>query len=394
MAAASERTVRGDFHDAKLEYAGVTTRFFQRDGKYFARTDGPDGQVADFEVKYTFGVEPLQQYLIELPRGRMQALSIAWDSRPKGENGQRWFHLHPGERVTHTDELHWTQPSQNWNYMCADCHSTGLRKNYDRTSDQFRTSWSEVTVGCEACHGPGSRHVTWASAQRAGTSGPRDSTKGLIARLDERRGVRWTTTAATGNAHRSQPRATDREIETCAQCHARRAQIADGYVAGKPFLDYYRPALLSRPLYHADGQQRDEVYDWGSFLQSRMYARGVTCSPRASTLPAVSARPVSAPAMLTASVRDDGAVRTVRTLTLPLLGYARQPAATDAGALTAASAGAWGRHSERAGQRTLMRPCIQGWMAQMKCSVVPAGAVTSNLTFACGATKVESPGRS
>ncbi len=32
------------------------------------------------------------------------------------------------------------------------------------------------------------------------------------------------------------------------------------------------------PLYHADGQQRDEVYNWGSFLQSKMYASGVTCS--------------------------------------------------------------------------------------------------------------------
>ncbi|HEX7980418.1 MAG TPA: cytochrome c3 family protein, partial [Gemmatimonadaceae bacterium] len=216
--------------------------------------------------------------LIELPKGRLQAFSIAWDSRPKREHGQRWFHLRGGERVTHTDELHWSQPSQNWNYMCADCHSTGLRKNYDRSSDQFRTSWAEVSVGCEACHGPGSRHLEWAKAQRAKYPQQADSTKGLTAPLDERRGVRWTPVAATGNAQRSHPRVTDREIETCAQCHSRRTQIADGYVAGKPFLDYYRPALLSRPLYHADGQQRDEVYDWGSFLQSRMYAKGVTCS--------------------------------------------------------------------------------------------------------------------
>ena len=278
MALANERTVLGDFNHAHLDEAGMRTRFFRRDGKYFVRTDGADGKRADFEVKYTFGVEPLQQYLIELPRGRLQAFSIAWDARPKRANGQRWFHLRPGERVTHGDELHWTQPSQNWNYMCADCHSTGLRKNYDEGSDDFRTSWAEMSVGCEACHGPGSRHVAWASHEFAGRQRASDSTKGLVARLDERRGVQWTPVAATGNATRSQPRTTDREIETCAQCHARRSQISDGYVAGKPFLDYYQPALLSRPLYHADGQQRDEVYDWGGFLQSRMYARGVTCS--------------------------------------------------------------------------------------------------------------------
>jgi predicted CXXCH cytochrome family protein len=278
MAIASDSTVRGDFNGAKLAYAGNTTQFQRRDGKYFVRTDGPDGKVAEFEVKYAFGVEPLQQYLIELSGGRVQALSIAWDSRPKNQHGQRWFHLNPSERITHDDELHWSKPSQNWNFMCADCHSTGLRKNYNADADRFETKWAEINVGCEACHGPGQRHVTWAAASPTDRGARRDSTKGLTARLDERRGVQWTANAATGNATRSHARTSDREIETCAQCHSRRSQIADGYQAGKPFLDYYRPALLSRPLYQADGQQRDEVYTWGSFLQSKMYSRGVTCS--------------------------------------------------------------------------------------------------------------------
>ena len=278
MADATEQNVLGNFSGARFAYAGTTTEFFRRDGKFFARTDGPDGKVADFEVKYTFGVQPLQQYLVELSGGRLQALSIAWDSRPKSQNGQRWFHLYPNERITHDDELHWTRPSQNWNFTCADCHSTGLRKNYDRDNDRFQTHFAEISVGCEACHGPGSRHITWASAPRGDRAALRDSTKGLTARLDERRGVAWNVSATSGNATRSHPRVSDREIETCAQCHSRRSQIADGYEAGKPFLDYYRPALLTRPLYHADGQQRDEVYDWGSFLQSKMFARGVTCS--------------------------------------------------------------------------------------------------------------------
>ena len=143
----------------------------------------------------------------------------------------------------------------------------------------FETSWAEISVGCEACHGPGSRHIAWASAARTDRAARRDSTKGLTARLDERRGValeRERRRRATRRA-RSRARAIARS-RRCAQCHSRRSQIADGYEAGKPFLDYYRPALLSRPLYHADGQQRDEVYNWGSFLQSKMYARGVTCS--------------------------------------------------------------------------------------------------------------------
>jgi len=272
MQHATDATVRGDFNNAKFDYAGVESIFFRRDGKFFVRTDGRDGALADFEIKYTYGVYPLQQYLIEFPDGRIQALSIAWDTRAKDAGGQRWFHLYPDERVDHRDELHWTKRSQNWNFMCADCHSTDVRKNYDAANDTFKTSWSEITVGCEACHGPGSNHRRWAKEK-----GP-DPTRGLTVTLDERHGVAWKIDPATGNATRSDVRRTDREIEVCAQCHARRAQIAEGYHAGKPFLDHYRPALLAPGLYFADGQQRDEVYIWGSFLQSKMYRAGVTCS--------------------------------------------------------------------------------------------------------------------
>mgnify|MGYP001283956688 FL=1 len=298
MQEANQNSVLGSFDNAEFTYAGITSRFFQRDGKLFANTDGPDGKLKDYEIKYTFGVAPLQQYLIEFPDGRIQPLSIAWDARPKPAGGQRWFHLYPKERIAHADELHWTRPAQNWNFMCADCHSTNLRKNYDPASDRFKTEWTEISVGCEACHGPGSRHLEWAKAQipplqKGGKGGFESSgkiplnppfskgevsSKGLTVRLDERHSVTWNPLATTGNAARSQPRASEREIEVCAQCHARRGQIAEGYVPGKAFLDYYRPALLTNPLYYADGQQRDEVYIWGSFLQSKMYTSGVTCS--------------------------------------------------------------------------------------------------------------------
>lgn len=274
MAEATTATVLGNFAGATFDYAGVQSSFFTHDGKFYVRTDGSDGKLAAFEIRYTFGVYPLQQYLIPLSNGRIQALSIAWDARPRAQGGQHWFHLDASERVTSTDELHWTRPSHNWNYMCADCHSTAVRKNYDAATDQFRTRWAEISVGCEACHGPGSRHLAWA---KSGASAS-DSSRGLTIRLDERRNIHWTVDPASGNAVRSQPRTTNREIETCAQCHSRRAQIAEGYESGKSYYDYYRPALLQAPLYHADGQQRGEVYEWGSFLQSKMYARGVTCS--------------------------------------------------------------------------------------------------------------------
>jgi tetratricopeptide (TPR) repeat protein len=267
MQEASPHSVLGDFDGATFRHGGIAHRFFMRDGKFLVRTDGPDGKLADFEVRYTFGLEPLQQYLVELPGGRLQALGIAWDTGRK-----RWFHLYPNERIDYRDELHWTGRQQNWNFMCADCHSIDVRKNYDAATDAFRTTWAEISVGCEACHGPGSAHLEWARARTA------DPAKGLTVALDERRGARWAIDAKTGSAERSVPRDSAREIEVCAQCHSRRAQSSEGYHAGKPFLDYYVPSLLTAPLYHADGQQRDEVYVWGSFLQSRMHAKGVTCA--------------------------------------------------------------------------------------------------------------------
>ena len=288
MQHANEKAVLGDFADRRFAYGAVTSTFFRREGRYMVRTDGPDGKLADFEIKYTFGVRPLQQYLIELPGGRLQALSIAWDARSRESGGQRWFHLYPNEKIDFRDELHWTRRQQNWNYMCADCHSTNVRKNYDSAADHYATTWSEINVACEACHGPGSRHVAWAGAIRPGQKYDANDSKGLTAALRERRGAQWTIDPTSGNARRNVPRATAVELGVCAQCHARRSQVSSDYAAGRPFLDHYMPALLTTPLYWPDGQQRDEVYSWGSFLESRMHAAGVTCSdchePHSQTL--------------------------------------------------------------------------------------------------------------
>ncbi|MGE5791840.1 MAG: multiheme c-type cytochrome, partial [Bacteroidota bacterium] len=257
MQVADEKTVLGNFAGTKLTYSGVTSTFFRRDGKYFVSTDGPDGKLADFEIRYTFGVEPLQQYLIELPGGRLQALGLAWDARPKAAGGQRWFHLYPDRRLKAGDPLHWTGIDQNWNYQCADCHSTNLRKGYDEKSGTFKTTWTDLNVGCEACHGPGSNHVSW--AKKAGDWQRFEGGKGLTVALDERRGVSWAMNADTGNASRSRPRETVREIEVCARCHARRSQISDEYVHGRPMGDTLIVSAIENGLYWPDGQMREEV---------------------------------------------------------------------------------------------------------------------------------------
>ena len=278
MQPATEETVLGRFDAAAVADGGVTSRFFRRDGRFYVNTDGPDGKTGEFELGHTFGLYPLQQYLVPLPNGRLQALSLAWDARPRESGGQRWFHLYPDQALKAGNPLHWTGIDQTWNYQCADCHSTDLRKNFDAASGSYRTTWSEMSVGCEACHGPASNHLAWAGKKDGWRA--LEATKGLSNRLDERQGVAWQPgkAAIAGTAVRSAPRSGSREIDTCARCHARRGQFTDAIHAGDNWLDGFRPALLEPGLYYPDGQQRDEVYTWGSFLQSRMHAAGVTCA--------------------------------------------------------------------------------------------------------------------
>jgi tetratricopeptide (TPR) repeat protein len=281
---ATEKTVLGDFNSSTFEYYDVRSRFFRKDGKFFVETDGPDGKLATFQVKYTFGIDPLQQYLIEFPDGRIQALSIAWDSRSREKGGQRWFHLYPNENIRPADILHWTKLNQNWNFMCSECHSTGVRKNYDAVSDRYATTWSEISVGCEACHGQGSRHVAWARSQQSWLPFNRreDRTKGLPALFNERQGVVWSHSPRSGELQRNLPTSLLRtEVETCGRCHARRSEISEAWVPGRWLLETHAIASpMARDVYWADGQIRDveEAYNYVPFKQSKMFAAGVTCS--------------------------------------------------------------------------------------------------------------------
>ena len=252
MQEATAETVLGDFDDATFTHFEVTSRFFRRDGRFFVNTEGPDGRLADFELAYAFGVEPLQQYLAPFPGGRLQSLTIAWDT----ERGQ-WFHLYPDQEIPPDDPLHWTGRYQRWNTMCAECHSTHLRPRYDAESDTYRTTWAAIDVGCQACHGPGAAHVAQARAA------PEDGAP---------------TPAAAGLLVDFPAAGAEAEIRACAGCHSRRQRLAETDRPGRPFLDDFLPARLDEGLYHADGQIQDEVYVWGSFVQSRMHAAGVRCS--------------------------------------------------------------------------------------------------------------------
>jgi predicted CXXCH cytochrome family protein len=255
MAKATIDTVLGDFNDTEFIHQGASSRFHIKDNRFLVNTEGPDGKRQDFEISYTFGVYPLQQYLVEFADGRLQALTIAWDSRPAEQGGQRWFHLLPDEVTPPGDPLHWTGRMHTWNVRCAECHSTNLRKNFDPDTNSYHTRWSEINVSCQSCHGPGADHVAWAVA---GQGVDQVENYGLS--------VDYHAIGAQGM------------VETCARCHSRRHRVSPEDAHGRPLLDDFVPSTLQAGLYYPDGQILDEVYVYGSFLQSRMYNQGVACN--------------------------------------------------------------------------------------------------------------------
>jgi len=250
MKPATSLTVLGNFADATVTTLEVTSRFFRRDERYFVSTEGPDGTTQDFEIRYTFGFRPLQEYVIALPSGRLQVLDLAWDVQ-----GQRWLSLHPAERFAPADPRHWTGAERSWNTRCADCHSTNVRRTSDPATGTSRTTWSEVEVSCEACHGPGSAHVRWVRASK-------------LERLVQGGGHRGFVGPMRGEA----------QLNACAPCHSARQALWSEFAPGARYFDGFLPELLRDGLYHPDGQILGEVYEYGSFTQSREYAHGVVCS--------------------------------------------------------------------------------------------------------------------
>ncbi len=277
MDAATPETVLGDFNNVTFTNYGVTSRFFRSGDDFYVHTEGPGGVMQDYKISYTFGIRPLQQYLIAFPDGAYQCLPIAWDTRPESEGGQRWFHLYPDEKIAHDDILFWTRTTQNWNYMCSECHSTNLRKNYDYETKSYNTVWDEIDVSCESCHGPGSLHVEWANRVEQGSSPDIYPDMGLVVRLKDTDNATWVFDPDSTTARRSVPRKSDEVVQMCARCHSRRAVTTEDYYHGGSLLDTHWPSLLEEGLYFADGQIQDEVYVYGSFLQSKMYTAGVVC---------------------------------------------------------------------------------------------------------------------
>ena len=263
MQLASASTVLGDF--SRVFQSGNVSARFRQNGDAYSVILNEQGVTREWHISYTFGVYPLQQYLIDLGDGRLQALNIAWDSRPTSEGGQRWFRLDDPEKHPTGHPLHWQGIYQNWNSMCADCHSTRVNKGYSAQSDQYATTYSQINVGCSACHAQADSHAQAIRAGEQQPAGPDLSARGA-----------WLTSTDTSSPRHTGASNSDIQIQTCGQCHSLRTRLAPR--PGGQLHDNLSLNRLFAPLYFADGRVRDEVFVLGSFLQSPMYKAGVVCS--------------------------------------------------------------------------------------------------------------------
>lgn len=266
MAKANEDNVLADFNNKSVVHYGQKALFFIKDNIYHV-TISYDDNTQTFPIKYTFGHYPLQQYIVETEPGSLQILPFAWDSRSATEGGQRWYHNYSHEEIRPEDRLHWRQPLQNWNGMCADCHSDGLKRGYDSESNHFNTQFDNINVGCLSCHGDMSAHAKARSSRNVESD---------VLSVNHPTG-QWIRAVGKKTASWQGKIRNNAFMDTCFACHSLRAPLHDGINPDKAFLDQFSPQLLLPPNYHADGQIKEEVYVYGSFLQSKMFAAGVNC---------------------------------------------------------------------------------------------------------------------
>lgn len=271
MDTVSTATVKGNFNNSSFIYSNDTAFFYKKNNQYFVKTTDSTGTKKEFLISYTFGWHPLQQYLIKFDDGRLQVLPFCWDTREKDKGGQRWFHLYNKEKISHTDELFWMGISQNWNYMCADCHTTDYQNKFQLSENKFLSTWKESRVSCESCHGPASEHLQWTKSKDGSVK-----MKGFGISLSAKQ-QNWKMDLTKQTMMPETVIKNDTLLETCARCHARATKFTDEYVHGQPFLQSHIPATVNSVNYHIDGQIKEENYEYASFLQSKMYAKGVTC---------------------------------------------------------------------------------------------------------------------
>ena len=221
----AEATIVGDFSDGtRFADHDRSFEFGRANGKPFMRVSFGGAPPETFRVDYTLGHKRYQGYLSTLPDGRMYVLPAFWHVE-----SQRWIDWK--EITPIPDGAH--DLRQIWNSNCFNCHATNLVQGFDVPTRTYKTTWTEMGLGCEACHGPGRVHVDLIDAWR---KDPALKPGGSLGIFSSRHGT---------------PRQT---YDTCAYCHGNKRNLYVGFRAGDRYEDYALPFLISEPIPATDLQ--------------------------------------------------------------------------------------------------------------------------------------------
>lgn len=230
-----------------LVNGSFVTHLHEQGNRFEFVSSGPDG-ISHHQPEAVIGIEPLRQYLVPFPGGRLQVVDVSYDP-----HSNKWFNAFGDEDRQPHEWGFWKNRSMNWNSRCAFCHMTGFEKNYDPDADTYASTWDEMGVSCAQCHGAGV-----------------ETDEGLMLEA-----CRVSSVEGTEHARRS---TLDTQLHNCASCHARREELTGAFKAGDNFHDHFLLALIDQPgVYYPDGQVREENFEYGSFAMSRMHHKGVTC---------------------------------------------------------------------------------------------------------------------
>ena len=225
----AEARVEGDFRNASLNQRGQTSSMETRDGRYFISIARNNRPAEKLEVHYTLGARRFQGYLSKLPDGRIYVLPVFWHNEAK-----RWVDW---KEITPVPDDPDHDLRQIWNVTCVNCHATNLAKNFNPSTNTYATTWTEMGIGCEACHGPGARHIDVVTAwQKNPASRPVQPT---AAQLDVF----------------SPNQATPRQVfDACGYCHGNKNNVFFGFKPGDRYEDFALPFLISQPIPDNDPQ--------------------------------------------------------------------------------------------------------------------------------------------
>ncbi len=221
---ATDAVIVGDFNKVSLADNGRSYRMETRDGRRYISVSHAGRPSETFEVHYTLGAKRFQGYLTRLPEGRIYVLPVFWHVAQK-----RWLDWKEITPVPDGDH----DLRQIWNASCFNCHATNLEAKFDVASKTYNTTWTEMGLGCEACHGPGRPHIArmedWEKNGRPEPGAP----IGIFA------------------PRRAQPRQV---YDMCTYCHGNKNSLFLGFLPGARMEDYALPFLVSQPMPSDDPQ--------------------------------------------------------------------------------------------------------------------------------------------